>query len=74
MVRCPVCGGELEAVGELTSCPSCGAPLRVILQEDIPSVEVAVEADLEGWEGTERDILEFEEEELEELWGDIEES
>ncbi len=74
--KCPVCGTELEAsVGPVTTCPGCGAPLKVVLLGDgTPLVEIAMEADVEGWSEVEKDILEFEEEELEELWGDIEES
>jgi len=44
------------------------------LDDGTPLVEIAMEADVEGWSEVEKDILEFEEEELEELWGDIEES
>lgn len=75
-VKCPICGKELEvSVGPIITCPSCGVPLKVVLLDDgTPLLEIAMEADVEGWSEVEKDILEFEEEELEELWGDIEES
>jgi len=73
-VRCPICGKEFEVKeGYTTMCPNCGAPLRItVLEGGITLAEVAPEERLEEWE--EKDIVEFEEEELEELWGDIEES
>ena len=73
-VRCPVCGKEFEVEkGPIATCPNFKAPLRItVLEGGTTLAEVAVEEQLEGWE--EKDLVEFEEEELEELWGDIEES
>ncbi len=77
LITCPVCGESFE-VKEGTSaaiCPNCKAPLRIVLLEDgTPLVEIDVDSNIEGWGVSEGEILEFEEEELEELWGDIEEA
>ncbi len=73
-VKCPICGEEFEVKGgPIVTCPNCKAPLKItVLEGGITLAEVASEEQLEEWE--EKDLIEFEEEELEELWGDIEES
>ncbi len=73
-VRCPVCGEEFEVKkGPIVTCPNCKAPLRItVLEGGAVLAEVDVEEELGEWK--EKDLIEFEEEELEELWGDIEES